>query len=282
MAKHKVEDVRNIALVGHGATGKTTLADYMLFKAGENTRAGSVDEKSSLIDVDDDEKERGHSITSSVCHFEHGGKHINVIDTPGYPEFIGGAIGALRAVETAVITVSAGAGIEVNTRRTFARAGEAGVGRVVLVNKCDMENVNFPQVVADLQELFGQGCVPLNVPVGSGADFSGVVSTLNIPDDVPGNVAMDPSEINQTLMDAIVEADEALMERFLEGEELPAAEIAGAVGKAITEGTLIRSFCTSSKTASACRSSWTRWPISPWPLPIWRAQRKAKTGTTSS
>ncbi|MFQ5732440.1 MAG: elongation factor G [Planctomycetaceae bacterium] len=248
MAKHTVEDVRNIALVGHGAVGKTTLADYMLFKAGVNTRAGSIDEKSSLLDTDDDEKERGHSITSSVCHFEHNGKRFNLIDTPGYPEFIGGAIGALRAVETAVITVGAGSGIEVNTRRTFARAGDVGVGRIVLVNKCDMENVDFPQLVSDLQELFGPGCVPLNVPVGTGADFSGVVSTLKIPDDVPGGVVMDPAEINQTLMDAIVEADEDLMERFLEGEDLSPAEVAGAVGKAVAAGTLIPIFCTSSKT----------------------------------
>ena len=245
---HKVENIRNIALVGHGAVGKTTLADYMLFKAGVNNRAGSVDDKSSLLDVDDDEQERGHSISSAVCNFDHAGKHFNVIDTPGYPDFIGGAIGALRAVETAVVTVSAGAGIEVNTRRTFLRAGDAGVGRIVLLNKCDMENVNFQQLVSDLQELFGQGCVPLNVPVGLGAEFEGVVSTLNIPDSVPDKVVVDPKEINQTVMDAIVEADEELMERFLEGEELSPDEVAGGVTKAIAAGTLIPIYCTSSKT----------------------------------
>lgn len=245
---HKVEDVRNVALVGHGAVGKTTLADNMLFKAGVNNRAGSVDDKSSLLDTDDDEKERGHSITASVCHFEHKGKRFNVIDTPGYPDFIGGAIGAMRAVETAVITVSAAAGIEVNTRRTFARAGDAGIGRIVLINKCDMENVNFPQLVADLQELFGTGCVPVNVPVGLGGDFEGVVSTLKVPDSVPDKVVMDPKEINQTVMDAIVEADEELMMRFLEGEELSPEEVAGGVTKAITAGTLIPIYCCSSKT----------------------------------
>jgi elongation factor G len=248
MPKQQVQDIRNVALVGHGAVGKTTLADYLLFKAGVNSRAGSVDEKSSLLDIDDDEKERGHSITSTVCHFEHQGKRINLIDCPGYPDFIGGAIGALRAVETAVVTVSAAAGIEVNTRRTFNRAGDAGVGRIVLVNKCDMENVNFPQLVSDLQELFGQACIPLNVPVGLGSNFEGVVSTLKVPDSVPPGAVMDPQEINQTLMDAIVEADEGLMERFLEGEELSPEEVAGGVSKAIKAGTLIPILCASSKT----------------------------------
>jgi len=248
MAKHKVEDIRNVAFVGHGAAGKTTLCDYLLYRAGENNRAGSVDDKTSLLDTDDDEKERGHSINSAICHFQHNNKQFNVIDTPGYPDFIGSAIGALRAVETAVITVNAGAGIEVNTRRTFARAGDAGVGRIVLINKCDMENIEFSQLVADLQEVFGQGCVPLNLPVGLGADFEGVVSTLNIPDSVPAGVVMDPQEINQTLMDAIVEADDSLMERYLEGETLSSAEVAGGISTAIAAGTLIPIFCASSKT----------------------------------
>eukprot|EP00913_Durusdinium_trenchii_P008971 g8437.t1 len=202
----------------------------------------------ALLDTDDDEKERGHSIMSAVCHFEHNGKRINLIDTPGYPDFIGGAIGALSAVETAVVTVSAGAGIEVNTRRTFQRAGEAGVGRMVLLNKCDMDNVNFAELVEMLQETFGQGCVPLNVPVGIGADFSGVVSTLNIPDSVPDGVIADPAEINQTVMDAIAEADEDLMERYLEGEELSKEEVASGLKTAVAAGTLIPIFCASSKT----------------------------------
>ncbi|GAB4147011.1 MAG: elongation factor G [Planctomycetaceae bacterium] len=248
MGKHKVADIRNVALVGHGAAGKTTAADYMLFKAGINTRAGSVDDKSSLLDVDDEEKERGYSISSSVCHFEHQGKRINLIDTPGYPDFIGGCIGALRAVETAVVTVNAGAGVEVNARRTFLRAGDAGIGRMVLLNKCDSENINFPELIQSLQETFGQGCVLLNVPVGLGGNFSGVVSTLNIPDSIPDGVVMDPAEINQTVMDAIVEADEELMERYLEGEELSADDVSGGIQKAIAAGTLIPIFCASSKT----------------------------------
>lgn len=247
MAKHQTEDIRNVALVGHGAVGKTTLADLMLFKAGIGSRAGSVDDGTSVLDTDEDEKDRKHTITSAVVHFEHGGHHVNVIDTPGYPDFIGQAIGALRAAETAVITVSAGAGIEVNTRKVFEHAGKAGVGRMILINKCDMENVNFEEVVSSLQETFGQACVLLNVPVGLGADFSGVVSTLNVPESVPDGVVMNPADVNQTVMDAIAESDEALMERYLEGEKLSPEEVTTGIAKAIKAGTLIPIFCASSK-----------------------------------
>ncbi|MCA9068036.1 MAG: elongation factor G, partial [Planctomycetaceae bacterium] len=247
MAKHKIQDIRNVALVGHGASGKTTLADLMLFKAGEATRAGSVDDGSSLLDTDDDEKEHKYTISSALCHFEHNGKRIHLIDTPGYPEFVGHAIGAIRAVETAVVVVNAGSGIEVNTRRTFARAGDAGVGRMVLINKLDQENINFGELLGTIQETFGAACVPLNVPVGNGHDFSGVVSTLKVPAEVPGDVQADPKELNQTVMDAIVEADEELMMRYLEGEELSLEEVSGGVAKAIAAGTLIPVFCASSK-----------------------------------
>ena len=242
MTKRKVEDVRNIVLVGHGAAGKTTLADMILFKAGEATRAGSVDDGSSLLDIDDDEKERKSSISSSLCHFEHAGKHFNLIDTPGYPDFLGQVMGSLRAVETACIAVNASSGIEVNTRRTYHKAGEEGLARVIVITKSDSESVDFAELVSQIQESFGQGCVPVNVPVGTGSDFSAVCNTLSVPDDIPDGVALDPAEINQTLMDAIVEADEALMERYFEGETLSADELAGGMTGALVEGTLIPIF----------------------------------------
>lgn len=247
MTKYSVENHRNVALVGHGATGKTTLADLILHKTGVSNRAGSVDDGTSLLDIDDDEKHHKHSLSSAVVHCEHQGKRINIIDAPGYPDFIGQSFGAIRAAETAVIVISAGAGIEVNTRRMFNLAGQAGIGRMILINKCDMDNVDFNQLVSDIQEMFGAACVPLNVPVGIGEDFSGVVSTLKVPDTVPDGVQASPADINQTLMDAIVEADEALMERFLEGEELSPQEVAGGVSKAIAAGTLIPILCASSK-----------------------------------
>ncbi len=153
-----IESIRNIALVGHGAVGKTTLADLMLHKAGINSRAGSVDDGSSLLDTDHDEHERKHSINSTAVHFEHGGKHINLLDAPGMPDFVGQLMGTLRAADTAVITVSATAGIEVNARKSFRYAGDAGLARMIVINKCDAENVRFEELISSLQGTFGPAC----------------------------------------------------------------------------------------------------------------------------
>jgi len=248
MADVTTQNIRNVTLVGHGASGKTTLADLLLFKAGVASRAGSVDDGSSLLDTDDEEKDRKSSTTSTIIQFDHRGKRVQMIDTPGFPDFSGQMIGALAAVETAVVVISAGAGIEVNTRRAFNAAGAAGLGRMILINKCDMDNVQFSDLVGEIQEVFGHGCVPLNVPIGTGGDFSGVVSTLDVPDDVPDGVELDPGEVNQALMDAIVESDEELMMRYLEGETLSDDELTGGISKAIAAGTLIPIFCSSSRT----------------------------------
>lgn len=247
MARHQVADVRNVALVGHGAVGKTTLADLLLHRTGVATRAGSVDDGSSLLDTDDEERQHKYTISSALVHFTHQGKRFNLIDTPGYPDFIGQVIGTLRAVETAVITLSAGAGIEVNTRRCFAKAGEAGIGRILVVNKCDLENIQFDALMERIRETFGSACIPVNLPVGTGHHFKSVVSTLHPPSPVPEGCVDDPASINQQLMDAIVEADESLMEKFLEGTALTEEEISAGTEKAVTAGTLIPIFFMSAK-----------------------------------
>ena len=149
-------------------------------------RPASVDDGTSVCDFDEEEKHHKYSIEAALVHFDHAGKHFNVIDTPGYPDFIGQAIGALRAVETAVIVINAHSGIEVNTRRVFQEAGKAGVGRMIVISKMDTENIDFPKLVGNIQELWGKACVPLNVPIGSGHDFKGVVSTLKPPADADG------------------------------------------------------------------------------------------------
>ena len=127
MAKHKVEDIRNIALVGHGSAGKTTLTDKFLTTSGESSVNPSVDDGTSICDFDEAEKQHKYSIEASVIHFQHEGRQFNVIDTPGYPDLIGQVIGSLRGVDTAAIFVDAAAGIKVNTRRTFQEAEKAGV-----------------------------------------------------------------------------------------------------------------------------------------------------------
>src|SRR3954454_1170187 len=141
MAKHHVEDVRNLALVGHGAAGKTSLADALLFKAGAVTRRGSVEDGTSVSDYDEEEHKRHFSIDTSVLHADYDGKYLEILDAPGYPDFVGAALESLNAVENAVVVINGGHGIEVNTRRMFREAGARGLGRMIVLNKLDSENI---------------------------------------------------------------------------------------------------------------------------------------------
>jgi len=248
MSKFAIQQLRNIVLVGHGAVGKTTLADRMLFKAGVGTRAGSVDDGTSQLDIDDEERQRHFTISSHMVHLEHHGIRVNVIDTPGYPDFVGQAISALCAAETALVVINAAAGIEANTRRTFELAGKAHLARMLVINKLDLENIDFAALIQNIQEQFGRNCIPLNLPVGLGQDFQGLVSTLQPAATASTTVAsLNPVAMGAQLMDTIVEADDELMERYLEGEQLTAHEILGGVTKAVATGQLIPIFCTSSK-----------------------------------
>ena len=247
MAKYSVEQIRNIAFCGHKSCGKTTLVDRMLTSTGMVNRPASVDDGTSICDFDEEEKSHRYTIEASAAHFDHAGKHFQVFDTPGYPDFIGQAVGAMRGVDMAAIVVSAQSGIEVNTRRVFAEAGKAGLGRMIVINKMDGENIEFPALVAGIQELWGNACVLLNVPLGQGADFRGVASTLDVPADTRGAV-VDPAEINRSLVDSIIVADEAVMERYFEGTPPTKEELSRLIIRAIAEGSLIPIVCVSAKT----------------------------------
>jgi elongation factor G len=247
MAIYKLEDIRNIALCGHKSCGKTTLVDRMLTRTGAVTRAASVDDGTSICDFDEEEKSHRYTIEAKVTHFDHAGKHFHIIDTPGYPDFIGQTIGALRGVDMAAIVVNAQSGIEVNTRRVFAEAGKAGVGRMILINRMDAENIDFPNLLKGIKDLFGQACVLLNVPLGQGADFRGVASTLSPPADTAGAL-VDPKAISESLVESIIVADEAVMERYLEGTQPSQDELSHLMIQAIAKGTLIPMVCLSGKT----------------------------------
>jgi elongation factor G len=247
MAKHKVDDIRNLALVGHGAAGKTSLADALLFKAGAVDRRGSVDDGTSVSDYDDEEKKRHNSIDTSVLHLEHQGKQVHLLDTPGYPDYVGAALAALPAVETALIVVSAPNGVEVNTRRMFNEAGRRGLARILVINKMDADNIKFDSLLKNLQDTFGKGCTLFNAPVGQGAQLSGVVSVLNPPDKAPAGCPVDLAAARSKLVDAIVEADDQLMEKYLMEGTVTAEELEAAIPKALAAGTVIPVFCTSAK-----------------------------------
>src|SRR5713226_8685778 len=247
MAKHRVEDIRNIALVGHGAAGKTSLADALLFKGGAVDRRGSVDDGSSISDYDDEEKKRRFSIDTSLLHLEHQGKQVHLLDAPGYPDFVGGALEALQAVETALIVISAPNGIEVNTRRMFSEAGRRGLARMLVINKMDADNIKFDALLTAIQDTFGKGCVLFNAPIGQGAPFSGVVSVLNPPQQSPAGCLVDLAQARSKLVDAIVECDDSLMEKYLTEGTVNAQELSAVIPKALAAGTVIPIFCTSAK-----------------------------------
>jgi elongation factor G len=239
MAKYTTNDIRNIALVGHGAAGKTTLADALLFKAKAVERKGSVEDGSSVCDYDEEEKKRRFSIEAKVLNLDHKGKHVNLIDTPGYPDFIGQAFCGLSAVETAAIVINAPSGVEVNTRRMFREATKLGLARLFIINKMDADNIQFDELIDTIQQTFGKSCALLNVPIGQGAQFTGVVDVLNPPASVPAGCLADVQDARSKLVDNIVEADEALMEKYLGEGAVSPEELAAALPKAVTAGSLV-------------------------------------------
>jgi len=241
-----ITDIRNIAVCGHGGSGKTTLVDHLLVQSGAVNSKPSVDAGTSICDFDEEEKHHKHSIEATVTHFDHAGKQFNVIDTPGYPDFVGQMIGALRAVETALIAIDAHAGIKVNTRRAWNEAGKAGCGRIIVLTKLDTDNIDFPGLVASIQEAFGSGCVPLNVPLGISESLRGVASTLHVPDDTEGAV-MDLQEINESLVESIIEVDEAVMEKYFEGEIPSDKKLGELMVQAMMAGSLTPIVCVSTK-----------------------------------
>jgi elongation factor G len=227
-------DIRNVILLGHGGSGKTSLTEAILHTAGAISRLGSVDEKTTVSDYYDEEKEHQHSILASVVNAQYNGKLINLIDAPGSPDFIGPAIAAMPAAETAIIVVNAASGIETNTRKLFALAGEMGKPRMIVINKIAAENVDMPELIKNLQDIFGSQCRCANLP---SADKKSVIDCIeNSGGDSP---VMSVADAHTQLIENVVEADDAMMERYLGGEEIPAAEIATVFVKALRTGRLI-------------------------------------------
>src|SRR5436309_10024966 len=168
MPTYTTADIRNIAIVGHGGSGKTTLVDAMLFASGTVNRKASVVDGNSFSDFEKEEKEHKHSIYSSILHADHLGKRINIIDSPGSPDLIGAAISCMPAVETVAIVINAQSGIEVVTRRIWEAAKAQNLPRAIIINKIDMPEVKLEALVKKIQETFGPECLPINLPSGNG------------------------------------------------------------------------------------------------------------------
>ena len=230
----EIDRIRNVAFVGHSGAGKTTLGEAILHKAGLTTRLGSVDDGTSMLDYDDEAKERKHTVDSSLFYFEHNGHLLNFIDTPGMPDYCGQAIAALAGVETAAVVVSAAAGIGVNTRRMFNAAKTYGLARMIIVTRLDAENANLTDVLAGIRETFGPECHPINLPAGSGKKIIDCLASESGEAD-----ALDVGECHTALMDAIVETDDALMEQFMETGSVPADKLGPAISQAVACGHVV-------------------------------------------
>src|SRR5271154_1094446 len=172
MPTYHPDDIHTVALVGHEVAGKTSLADALLFKAKAVERRGNVDDGTSVSDFDEEEKKHKYSIDSSLLHLDYQGKRVYLIDTPGKPDFVGQALGGLNPVDTAVIVISATAGIQVNTRRMFNEAGKRGLSRVIVINKLDSDNIHFEELLTHIRDTFGKACVLFNAPINVGPKFS--------------------------------------------------------------------------------------------------------------
>src|SRR3954454_3188084 len=257
MARTSPDQIRNVALVGHRGSGKTSLNEALLFEAGAINRLGNVVDGSTVSDSAEDEKARQMSIAASLSSLEWQGTEVNVLDTPGETSFIADAFGALRAVESAVFVVNAVMGVEVFTERLWERAQELGLSRLVFVNMLDRERADFFRTLEQLQATFGSHVVATEIPIGSEHDVRGVIDLVDMKAyeyddsgrdgckaiDMPDDLKAQAEEYREKLMDEVAENSDALMERYLEGEEIAHDEIVQALEHGVEEGHLFPVTC---------------------------------------
>src|SRR3984893_5472222 len=255
MKVYRAEHIRNVALISHVGAGKTSLIDAALYDTGAVTRQGKVDEGSSVADYDPDELKRRMTLQAKVLPVEWKNTKINFIDTPGYADFLGEVKAGLRVADAALVVVTAEKGVEVGTELTWQYADERNLPRIVLINKLDRENTSFDNALKSLRDRFGLKVVPLQIPIGEQAGFRGVVDLVSqkgftfeggnkvqeiaIPDELKESI----SSYREQLIESAVESDDAIMEKFLEGEELSDEEVLSVVKKGTRSGELIPVLC---------------------------------------
>ncbi len=237
MAKYATAHIRNVSLVAHNGAGKTSLADALYFTAGGTNRKGSVDDQTSLSDYEPEEQKRGSSIQTAVLPCDWKGHRINVLDTPGYPDFRGEMMSALRVSDAAVLVISAAAGIEVGARQAWQLCDEFELPRAIVVNKLDRDNTSFTEVVDALAELWGRKCVPAQILDGEESSFKGVKSLLDDPDT--------DADAYEKLVEAIADTDDDLAEKYLEGEDLSKDELSAGLKAGFMSGEIVPLFATS-------------------------------------
>jgi elongation factor G len=240
-----IKDKRAVIFLGHSGFGKTSCIDTMLFKAGANTRHGSVDQGTSMCDYNDDEIERKVTMRSKVLHTQHNGKILYLIDTPGYADFAGSAISSIRAVDSGVCVVCGVSGVEIGTEKGWDMLRERNLPRMLFINKLDKENADFEKALDSINEAFGKNCVPLEFPVGKESAFSKTISLLDSAEieTLHGVDKELAKKRREQLLESIAETDDVLVEKYLAGEALTDEEIKQGLRKGVCEGSIFPVLC---------------------------------------
>ena len=258
MRRYRTEDIRNVALIAHSGAGKTSLGDAMLFDAKAIERLGRVDEGTSTLDYDPDEIKRKITISTAVAQCEWQNAKINLVDTPGYADFIGEVKSGLRVVESAVVAVCATAGVEVGTENVWQFADERSLPRMIAVTKVDRENADFYKTVDTLRNAFGTKCTVIQIPIGSQDSFRGIVDLISMKaivysgpggkfeeQDIPENLKEAAEKYHNELVEVAVENDDELIEKYLEGEQLTEEEIRRGLRQGVVAGKTYPIVCVS-------------------------------------
>ena len=236
MSKHKIENIRNIALVGHGGAGKTTLAEAMLYAAGSIGEKGRIEKGNTVCDYEPEEKTHQHSLNTAIASLTYRDVDINIVDTPGFPDFVGRAMGGLSAVETVMVVIDAKSGLQLTAKKAFDAAGEQRLCRMLVVNKLDLSEIDLETLMAQIKETYGPQCLPINLP---GTGCSEVVNCFAAVADTPTEFST-IEQAHTEILDQVIEVDEELMELYLEqGAELDPQQLHNAFEKALREGHLV-------------------------------------------
>jgi len=240
MENYQSGQIRNVVLLSHNGAGKTSLSEAMLFQAKAITRLGKVDDGATTSDYDPEEVKRKISLNTSLLPFEWNKTKINILDAPGYADFVGEVKAALRVAEGAVIVVCAASGVEVGTELVWQYAEDKGVPRILFVNKIDRDNADFFKTLEQLETTFGKKCVPIQLPIGSESNFEGVLDLITAkPSDAPSNLGDKVAAFRDKVAEAAAETDDDLIAKYLEGEELTEEELHRGLRAATTEGKVV-------------------------------------------
>lgn len=248
MKQFQPENIHNVVLLSHSGAGKTSLSEAILFTSGEIKRLGRVDADSTTSDFDPDEIKRKISINLTPLPCQWQDKKINLVDVPGYSDFVGEVRAAVRICEGAIVLISAAAGIKVGTEQVWAYSEDVGLTRLIFINKMDRENANFNKTVEQIQSNFGNKCIPIQVPVGAYNDFKGIVDLLTLKcyigdkseeTEIPESLKEQVDSMREKMVEAIAEVDDVLIEKYLGGEEISQEELAASLKRAVLSGKIV-------------------------------------------